>query len=92
MSRRRTVCDYAGEELHVGDLINFSCRVGNRVRAADAVILKVTAELTHGRLRPMLLIEPTGVESGFTPRRSMRTEWISTEHVRLLAPAEKRNP
>jgi hypothetical protein len=52
----------------------------------DAVIEKVTAVLEGGRLRPMLRVRPTGTESGFTARRSMRAEWISAEHVRLIAP------
>ncbi|WP_268253656.1 hypothetical protein [Streptomyces finlayi] len=34
----------------------------------------------------MLRIQPTGTESGFTKRKSLRKEWISSEHVRLVIP------
>ncbi|MGW1839823.1 hypothetical protein [Streptomyces sp. NPDC002067] len=53
---------------------------------SDAIIEKVTAKLVDGRLRAMLRVIPTGAESGFTKRRSLRKEWISAEHVRLVMP------
>ncbi len=84
MSDRSTVCDYAGDELYPGDLVNYAARRRNRVRVADAIVHKVTARLVDGRLRPMLLLQPTGVESGFVKRRSMRRSWVSAEHVRLI--------
>ncbi|MFJ8386235.1 hypothetical protein ACIQ9Q_17255 [Streptomyces sp. NPDC094438] len=84
MARRGVVTDYAGEELYPGDLINYAARQGNRVRVSDALVLKVTAVLEGGRLRPMLKVQPTGTESGFAKRRTMRAEWISAEHVRLI--------
>ena len=86
MSKRGTVCDYAGEELYAGDLIAYATRQANRVRMADAIIVKVTAVREGGRLRPMLKVKPTGTESGFTRRRSFRSEWISAAHVRLVEP------
>lgn len=86
MSRRRSVTDYAGEELYKGDLIAYAARQANRVRMTDAVIIRVTARLVDRRLRPMLLVQPTGTESGFTQRRSLRSTWVSAEHVRLIAP------
>ncbi|MFF2543977.1 hypothetical protein ACFVUY_15580 [Kitasatospora sp. NPDC058063] len=46
----------------------------------------MTTRLVDGRLRPMLLVRPTGTESGFTRRKSLRREWISSEHVRLVLP------
>lgn len=52
----------------------------------DAIVDKVTARLVDGRLRGMLRVRPTGVESGFSKRRSLRREWISSEHVRLILP------
>jgi hypothetical protein len=85
VAKRGTVTDYAGEELYRGDMVAYAVRQGNRVRMSDALVLKVTAVLEGGRLRPMLHVQPTGVESGFTKRRSLRTEWISAEHVRLVA-------
>ncbi|MFD7539554.1 MULTISPECIES: hypothetical protein [unclassified Streptomyces] len=86
MAKRGVVTDYGGEEIYKGDLVAYAARQGNRVRMADAIVDKVTARLVDGRLRPMLRIAPTGVESGFTKRRSLRREWISAEHVRLIIP------
>lgn len=86
MAKRGTVSDYAGTPIHAGDLITYSARVGNRVRATDAVVLKTTARNVGGRLQPMLRVQPTGVESGFVRRDSMRIENISTEHVRVIIP------
>lgn len=86
MGKRGVITDYAGEELYRGDLIVYAARQGNRVRMADAIIDKVTTRLVDGRLRAMLRIKPTGAESGFVKRRSLRKEWISSEHVRLVIP------
>ena len=86
MAKRGVVTDYAGDELYPGDLVSYAARQANRVRMTDAVVVRVTALLENGRLRPMLKVKPTGTESGFTKRRSMRAEWISAEHVRLVQP------
>lgn len=86
MSKRGVVTDYAGEELYRGDLVVYAARQGNRVRMTDAIVHKVTARKEGGRLRPMLLVKPTGEESGFTRRRSPRAVWVSAEHVRLINP------
>lgn len=88
MAKTGTVTDYAGEELYAGDLVAYSTRHGNRVRMSDAVVSVVTARcMSDGRLRPMLLVKPTGDESGFGRRRTARKVWIAAEHVRLVAPA-----
>lgn len=87
MSKQGTVCDYAGEALYRGDLIAYAARRGNRVRMTDAEVLRVTARKHGGRLVPMLLVRPTGDESGFSRRKSQRAVWISAEHVRLLEPS-----
>ncbi|MER5638408.1 hypothetical protein ABT095_15785 [Kitasatospora sp. NPDC002227] len=50
----------------------------------DAIIRKATVRLVDGRLRPMLKVQPTGIESGFSKRRTLRAEWVSTEHARLV--------
>ncbi|WP_405793360.1 hypothetical protein [Streptomyces sp. NBC_01506] len=86
MSKRGVITDYSGEEIYRGDLIAYAARQGNRVRMTDAIVDKVTARLVDGRLRGMLRVRPTGVESGFSKRRSLRREWISSEHVRLILP------
>jgi hypothetical protein len=86
MGKRGVITDYSGEELYAGDLVVYGARHGNRVRMTDAIVEKVTTRLEGGRLRPMLKVQPTGVESGFTKRRTLRKEWISAEHVRLVTP------
>ncbi|MEV6399636.1 hypothetical protein AB0M39_33460 [Streptomyces sp. NPDC051907] len=86
MGKRGTVSDYAGNHLYPGDLITYGARQGNRVRLADAIISKVTTKKVDGILRPMLLVQPTGTESGFVARKRLRKEWISTEHARLCLP------
>lgn len=86
MGKRGVIADYAGDELYRGDLVAYAARHGNRVRMADAIVQRVTTILENGRLRPMLLVKPTGIESGFAKRRSLRREWISAEHVRLVIP------
>lgn len=90
MTVRKCISDYAGNPLWAGDLITYSSRTGNRVRAADAIVLKTTTKRGPlGRLIPMLLVQPTGCESSFVKRRSMRAEWIGAEHVRLITPGEE---
>jgi hypothetical protein len=85
MGKRGTVTDYAGNELHAGDLVAYSARQGNRVRMADAIVLKVTTRPGFGgRLTPVLKVKPTGIESGFTARQSERKVWVGAEHVRLV--------
>lgn len=91
MAKRGVVTDYAGNELHEGDLIAYAARNGNRVRLADAVVLDATTKraLVEGVgwvLVPVLLVQPTGVESGFTKRKTGAPQWITTEHVRLVTP------
>ncbi len=89
MAKRGVVTDYAGNELHPGDLVAYSARQGNRVRMADAVVLEATAKQAQvegvGRvLVPVLRIQPTGIESGFVKRKTAAPQWITTEHVRLV--------
>jgi hypothetical protein len=84
MAKRGTVTDYAGDPLYKGDLVTYSARHGNRVRMSDAIVERVTANLVGGRLVPMLKVRPTGDESGFTARKTLRAEWIAAEHVRLI--------
>lgn len=88
MGKRGTVSDYAGDELYAGDLVAYAARQGNRVRMSDAVVLDVTAKNVGGRLFPMLKVQPTGTDSGWGlgSRKTLRAEWISAEHVRLVTP------
>lgn len=92
MAKRGVVTDYAGNELHPGDLVAYSARQGNRVRMADAVVLeasvkRATVPGVGSVLIPVLLVQPTGVESGFVKRKTDTAQWITTEHVRLVAAA-----
>jgi hypothetical protein len=86
VGKRGTVTDYAGEALYAGDLINYATRCGNRARASDAIIRKIEIRRAYGKLIPFLQVQPTGVDSGdgLGERKTLRKEWISTEHVRLL--------
>jgi len=91
VGKRGTVTDYSGEAIFPGDLIAYATRAGNRVRMTDAIVLKVTAvqvRTEHGTttLVPMLHVEPTGDESGFTRRKTLTTQWINAEHARLILP------
>jgi hypothetical protein len=91
MAKRGVVTDYAGNELHPGDLVAYSARQGNRVRMADAVVLEATAKQAQVEgvgavLVPVLKVQPTGIESGFVKRKTAAAQWITTEHVRLVAP------
>jgi len=93
VAKRGVVCDYAGEELHAGDLVAFAARHGNRVRMTDAIILPngVTTRLVNvpgvgAVLVPVLHVQPTGIESGFAKRRTDVAQWITAEHVRLIRP------
>lgn len=86
MAQRGTVTDYAGEPLYVGDLINYATRCGNGTRATDAIIREIEIRYAYGKRIPFLKVQPTGVESrsGLEARKTLRAEWIGTEHVRLL--------
>lgn len=86
MGKRGTVTDYAGEALYKGDLINYATRCGNRARASDAIIRDIKTVRVLGKVVPRLKVQPTGVDSGdgLGERKSLRAEWIGTEHVRLL--------
>jgi hypothetical protein len=86
VAKRGTVTDYAGEALYQGDLINYATRCGNGTRAADAIIRAIKIRYAFGKRIPFLLVQPTGVESrsGLDERKTLRKEWIGTDHVRLL--------
>jgi hypothetical protein len=89
MGKRGTVTDYAGDELYAGDLVAYAARHGNRVRLSDAIVQRVTTRRALGRIVPVLLLKPTGNESGFIRRKTRRAVWVAAEHVRLVATAEE---
>lgn len=89
VAKRGVVTDYAGNELHPGDLIAYSARQSNRTRMSDAVVVEATAKQANVEgvglvLVPVLKVQPTGVESGFVKRKTPTPQWITTEHVRLI--------
>lgn len=87
MTVRRIVSDYAGADLNKGDLVTYSSRTGNRVRCSDAIVVRTTTKKGPlGRRIPTLIVQPTGIESGFVKRASLRREEIGAEHVRLIEP------
>lgn len=86
MSKRGQITDYAGDEIYAGDLVAYAARRGNMVRMTDALVLKATGKLVGGKVRPMLKVQPTGDESGFVKRKTLRSEWIEVDHVRLITP------
>lgn len=81
---RGDITDYAGEAVYAGDLINYPSRQDNGVRASDAVVLETYFSRVGGRKFPMLKVQPTGTDSGHTPRVTMRAEHVAATHVRLL--------
>ena len=86
-SVRKVVSDYVGNDLARGDLGVSASRTGNRVRVADYIVLKTTTKKGPlGRRIPTLVVLPTGDESGFVKRASMRIEEIGAEHFRLIEP------
>lgn len=84
MGKRGTVTDYAGEALYAGDLINYAARRENGVRVSDAIVRRIYFVRVEGRKFPMLKVQPTGTDSGFEPRKTLRTEHVAATHVRLL--------
>jgi hypothetical protein len=88
MGKRGVVTDYAGEELYAGDLITYAVRHGNRVRMTDAIVTDVTTKSVGGRLLPTLVVQPTGLVSGWGlgARKTLQPVEISAEHVRLVSP------
>ncbi|MFE1126779.1 hypothetical protein ACFW6R_08995 [Streptomyces albidoflavus] len=85
MGSRDGVFDYAGEAVEIGDLVIYAARVGNRVRVSDAVVEEIRWTRAAGRILPEIKVQPTGVDSGWGTgaRKTLRTEWISPEHMRL---------
>jgi hypothetical protein len=86
VAKSGTVTDYAGEELYAGDLVVYATRCKNLVRMTDAVVQRVETRRYGGKVHPVLLVKPTGAESGFLRRKTRNARWIAADHVRLVAP------
>ncbi|MCT2594253.1 hypothetical protein LHJ74_30835 [Streptomyces sp. N2-109] len=89
MSKRGTICDYAGDEIRKDDVVTYAARRGNTVRMADAVVIKTYTRKLGGRIYPMLRLAPTGQESGWVARGSMRVVHVAAVHVRRVATGEE---
>ena len=81
--------DISGVPITKGALIVYAARHNNRVRLAEAEVTDVYTERYKGRVIPFLKVQPTGNESGFVKRATMREITITTEHVAVTAPAPK---
>ena len=84
MSVRGTITDMMGREIFKKDLVAYPSRQGNRVRQSIAVVERTYVVRIKGRLYPMVKCQPTGIDSGFTPRLAMRAVHVSTEHMVLV--------
>ncbi|MEV3856084.1 hypothetical protein AB0J38_17385 [Streptomyces sp. NPDC050095] len=88
MSKRGHIHDFTGAPILAGDTVVYATRQGNRVRMTEAVVIKTTSALLGGRVVPLLKVKPTGQESGFVRRRSLRVETIAAEHVAVTIPGD----
>ncbi|MFD9813970.1 hypothetical protein [Streptomyces sp. NPDC059080] len=88
MSKRGAIHDFTGAPIISGDTVVYATRQANRVRMTEAVVIKTTSAILGGRVVPMLKVKPTGQESGFVRRRSLRLETIAAEHVAVTIPGD----
>lgn len=84
MSVRGTITDLMGREIYKQDLVAYPSRQGNRVRQTIAVVRRTYVKKLDGRLYPMVEVQPTGIDSGFTSRRTLRAEHVSSEHMVIV--------
>ncbi|MCX4687311.1 hypothetical protein OG401_23915 [Kitasatospora purpeofusca] len=70
-------------------VIVYAARCNNMVRLTEAVVREVYTERYKGRVIPFLRVQPTGNESGFVKRASMRETVITNEHVAVTVPARR---
>lgn len=80
--------DFTGAEIRAGRIVAYPTRQGNRVRNSEAVVLETRTNRSSGRVTPMLRVKPTGRDSGFIARRTLREEIISAEHVVVIGDVE----
>jgi hypothetical protein len=72
--------DFTGQEIRPGAVGVYPSRQGNRVRNSEAVVLETKSSRAGGRVRPILVVQPTGRDSGFIQRKTRRTVRVSSEH------------
>lgn len=79
--------DFTGAEIYPGRIIAYPTRRGNRVRNSEAIVLETMSNKQAGRIVPMLRVQPTGRDSGFSGRTTMAIQHVSAEHVVVLGDA-----
>lgn len=79
--------DFTGAEIYPGRLIAYPTRRGNRVRNTEAVVLELESNRAAGRVVPMLLVKPTGRDSGFIGRKTLTPQHVAAEHVVVIGDA-----
>lgn len=87
MSKAR-LTDFTGAEIRPGSVIAYPTRQGNRVRTTEAVVLETMSDKTTGRVVPMLKVRPTGRDSGFIARKTLKAQKVSAEHVVVIGETE----
>ncbi|MER7922147.1 hypothetical protein ABTY96_03250 [Streptomyces sp. NPDC096057] len=76
--------DFTGAEIRPGVVIAYPTRQGNVVRNSEAVVLATMSDRSTGRIVPMLKVQPTGRDSGFIARKTMKVQKVSAEHVVVI--------
>lgn len=84
---KANLTDFTGAEIRVGRLIAYPTRRGNRVRNTEAVVLETRSNRSAGRVVPMLLVRPTGRESGVSGRKTLKPLTVGAEHVVVIGDA-----
>ncbi|MFG2292023.1 hypothetical protein [Streptomyces sp. NPDC048603] len=80
--------DFTGAEIRPGVLIAYPTRQGNRVRMTEAIVRETKSDRSTGRILPVLLVDPTGRESGFIARKTLTPQHVSAEHVVVIGETE----
>jgi hypothetical protein len=86
MSKAR-LTDFTGAEIRPGRLIAYPTRQGNVVRNTEAVVLERLSNKKTGRIVPMLKVQPTGRDSGFIARSTLKPQTIAATHVVVIGDA-----
>ncbi len=73
--------DFLGQVIRPGCVIVYPTRQGNRVRQSEAVVIETYSDRSTGRVIPMLIVAPTGRDSGFIGRSTLMRRRVSTEHT-----------
>jgi hypothetical protein len=81
--------DFTGAEIRRGSLIAYPTRQGNVVRNSEAIVLETLSDKRTGRVVPMLMVRPTGRDSGFIARKTLAVQTVRAEHVVVIGETEE---